>query len=90
MLRGNGRAGYARTTTSFQRPRLGLSALMLVCAVGWIGMATTAWELFAVALVEIGIGIAADVLDRPAVVPQSLCNGRGNRLDQLLRRRRWR
>jgi MFS transporter, ACS family, tartrate transporter len=38
--------------------RLGLSALMLVCAVGWIGMglyATTAWALFAVALVEIGI-----------------------------------
>ena len=41
--------------------RLGLSALMLLCAVGWTGMglyATTAWALFAVALVEIGIGIA--------------------------------
>jgi ACS family tartrate transporter-like MFS transporter len=41
--------------------RLGLSALMVLCAVGWIGMglyATTAWALFAVALVEIGIGIA--------------------------------
>lgn len=41
--------------------RPGLSVLMLVCAVGWAGMgfyATTAWALFAVALVEIGIGIA--------------------------------
>ena len=41
--------------------RLGLSALMVLCAVGWIGMglyATSAWALFAVALVEIGIGIA--------------------------------
>lgn len=41
--------------------RLGLSALMVLCAVGWLGMglyATTAWALFAVALVEIGIGIA--------------------------------
>jgi MFS transporter, ACS family, tartrate transporter len=38
-----------------------LSALMVLCAVGWIGMglyATTAWALFAVVLVEIGIGIA--------------------------------
>jgi MFS transporter, ACS family, tartrate transporter len=41
--------------------RPGLSMLMLVCTVGWIGMgyyATTAFALFAVALVEIGIGIA--------------------------------
>jgi MFS transporter, ACS family, tartrate transporter len=41
--------------------RLSLCMLLLVCAVGWIGMglyATTAWALFAVALVEIGIGIA--------------------------------
>jgi MFS transporter, ACS family, tartrate transporter len=41
--------------------RRSLSVLMLVCTVGLIGMgffATTAWALFAVALVEIGIGIA--------------------------------
>jgi ACS family tartrate transporter-like MFS transporter len=38
-----------------------LSVLMIVCAAGWIGMglyATSAWALIAVALVEIGIGIA--------------------------------
>jgi ACS family tartrate transporter-like MFS transporter len=38
-----------------------LSGLMVVCAVGWIGMglyATSAWALLAVTLVEIGIGIA--------------------------------
>jgi MFS transporter, ACS family, tartrate transporter len=38
-----------------------LSLLMLLCAAGWFGMgyyATSAWALFAVALVEIGIGIA--------------------------------
>jgi ACS family tartrate transporter-like MFS transporter len=41
--------------------RASLSALMVLCAVGWIGMglyATTAWALVAVTLVEIGIGIA--------------------------------
>lgn len=41
--------------------RLSLCMLLLVCAVGWTGMglyATSAWALFAVALVEIGIGIA--------------------------------
>jgi MFS transporter, ACS family, tartrate transporter len=38
-----------------------LSVLLIVCAAGWIGMglyATSAWALIAVALVEIGIGIA--------------------------------
>ena len=38
-----------------------LSAMMIVCAIGWIGMglyATSAWALLAVTLVEIGIGIA--------------------------------
>lgn len=38
-----------------------LSGLLIVCAIGWIGMgfyATSAWALIAVALVEIGIGIA--------------------------------
>ena len=38
-----------------------LSAMMIVCAFGWIGMgflATSAWALIAVTLVEIGIGIA--------------------------------
>lgn len=38
-----------------------LSALMILCAFGWIGMglyATSAWALVAVTLVEIGIGIA--------------------------------
>jgi ACS family tartrate transporter-like MFS transporter len=38
-----------------------LSALLIVCAVGWIGMglyATSPWALIAVTLVEIGIGIA--------------------------------
>ncbi len=38
-----------------------LSALLVLCAVGWIGMgfyATSAWALIAVTLVEIGIGIA--------------------------------
>jgi ACS family tartrate transporter-like MFS transporter len=38
-----------------------LSALLIVCAIGWIGMglyATSAWALIAVALVEIGMGIA--------------------------------
>jgi len=38
-----------------------LSGLMILCAIGWMGMgfyATSAWALIAVALVEIGIGIA--------------------------------
>jgi ACS family tartrate transporter-like MFS transporter len=38
-----------------------LAALLVVCAIGWIGMgiyATSAWALVAVTLVEIGIGIA--------------------------------
>jgi ACS family tartrate transporter-like MFS transporter len=38
-----------------------LSGLLIVCALGWIGMglyATSAWALLAVTLVEIGIGIA--------------------------------
>src|ERR1700744_3023936 len=38
-----------------------LSALMILCAIGWTGMgiyATSAWALIAVTLVEIGIGIA--------------------------------
>ena len=38
-----------------------LSGLLIVCAVGWIGMgfyATSAWALIAVTLVEIGMGIA--------------------------------
>jgi MFS transporter, ACS family, tartrate transporter len=38
-----------------------LSALLILCAIGWIGMglyATSAWALVAVTLVEIGIGIA--------------------------------
>jgi ACS family tartrate transporter-like MFS transporter len=41
--------------------RPALSALMILCAIGWIGMgyyATSAWALIAVTLVEIGIGIA--------------------------------
>jgi ACS family tartrate transporter-like MFS transporter len=41
--------------------RRGLSALMLLCTLGFVGMgfyATSAWALIAVALVEIGIGIA--------------------------------
>ena len=38
-----------------------LAAMLVVCAVGWIGMgvyATSAWALIAVMLVEVGIGIA--------------------------------
>jgi ACS family tartrate transporter-like MFS transporter len=38
-----------------------LSGLLILCAIGWIGMglyATSAWALIAVVLVEIGIGIA--------------------------------
>ena len=38
-----------------------LSVLLIVCAIGWIGVglyATSAWALIAVALVEVGIGIA--------------------------------
>jgi ACS family tartrate transporter-like MFS transporter len=38
-----------------------LSALLVLCAFGWIGMglyATSAWALIAVTVVEIGIGIA--------------------------------
>ena len=38
-----------------------LSALLILCAIGWIGMgfyATSAWALIAVVLVEIGMGIA--------------------------------
>ena len=38
-----------------------LSGLLVLCAIGWIGMglyATSAWALIAVVLVEIGIGIA--------------------------------
>ena len=38
-----------------------LSMLLILCAIGWVGMgfyATSAWALIAVALVEIGIGIA--------------------------------
>jgi len=41
--------------------RRSLSVLMLLCTLGLVGMgfyATTAWALFAVALIEIGIGIA--------------------------------
>jgi ACS family tartrate transporter-like MFS transporter len=38
-----------------------LSALLILCAIGWIGMglyATSAWALIAVTLIEIGMGIA--------------------------------
>jgi ACS family tartrate transporter-like MFS transporter len=38
-----------------------LSALLALCAIGWIGMglyATSAWALVAVTLIEIGLGIA--------------------------------
>jgi ACS family tartrate transporter-like MFS transporter len=41
--------------------RPALSMLLILCAIGWFGMgfyATSAWALFAVVLVEIGIGIA--------------------------------
>jgi len=45
----------------FEDKRPFLSALMILCAIGFIAMgfyATTAWALIAVALIEIGIGIA--------------------------------
>jgi MFS transporter, ACS family, tartrate transporter len=41
-----------------------LSALLVLCGIGWIGMgvyATSAWALVAVVLVEIGIGIARPI-----------------------------
>jgi ACS family tartrate transporter-like MFS transporter len=45
----------------FEDKRPMLSALMILCAIGWAGMgyyAASAWALIAVALVEVGIGIA--------------------------------
>ena len=50
---------YFADRVADKRPML--SVLLIVCAIGWIGMgyyATSAWALLAVTLVEIGIGIA--------------------------------
>ena len=50
---------YFADRVADKRPML--SGLMILCAIGWAGMgfyATSAWALIAVALVEIGIGIA--------------------------------
>jgi ACS family tartrate transporter-like MFS transporter len=55
MIAGN----YFADRLEDKRPML--SALMILCAIGWTGMglyATSAWALIAVTLVEIGIGIA--------------------------------
>jgi ACS family tartrate transporter-like MFS transporter len=55
MITGN----YFADRIEDKRPML--SGLMILCAIGWIGMgfyATSAWALIAVTLVEIGIGIA--------------------------------
>src|ERR1019366_2598317 len=66
-----------------------LSALLIVCAIGWIGRglyAPSAWALLAVTLVEIGIGIARPMFwTVPPLFLSGAGDGGGHRADQCLR-----